>query len=116
MSNRFLHGTFAPIREEHTLTELAVTGRIPDFLDGRYLRNGPNPVGAVDPDRYHWFLGDGMVHGIPSPRTVGLGGTATARCAAPRSLRHSANRPSRAGSSPRGGRPRRRRSPGRTSR
>jgi 8'-apo-carotenoid 13,14-cleaving dioxygenase len=33
-------------------------------LEGRYLRNGPNPVGAVDPATHHWFMGDGMVHGV----------------------------------------------------
>ena len=28
------------------------------------MRNGPNPIGAVDPATYHWFLGTGMVHGV----------------------------------------------------
>ncbi|MBF6211176.1 carotenoid oxygenase family protein [Nocardia puris] len=64
MGNRFLEGVFAPVRREHTLTELTVTGTIPGHLDGRYLRNGPNPIGEIDPERYHWFVGDGMVHGI----------------------------------------------------
>ena len=36
----------------------------PAELDGSYLRNGPNPIGAQDPDAYHWFTGDGMVHGL----------------------------------------------------
>lgn len=63
MSNRYLEGDFAPVREEVTLTELPVTGALPAHLDGRYLRIGPNPV--VEPgDDYHWFLGDGMVHGV----------------------------------------------------
>ena len=64
MTNRYLEGAFAPLHDEHTLTDLSVTGTIPDYLDGRYLRNGPNPIGEIDPERYHWFLGDGMVHGI----------------------------------------------------
>jgi carotenoid cleavage dioxygenase len=64
MGNVFLDGNFAPVRQEHTVTGLRVTGRIPEFLDGRYIRNGPNPAAEVDPDAYHWFLGDGMVHGI----------------------------------------------------
>jgi carotenoid cleavage oxygenase len=64
MGNKFLEGNFAPVSREHTITELAVTGRIPDFLDGRYLRNGPNPLSEVDPAAYHWFMGDGMVHGV----------------------------------------------------
>lgn len=37
---------------------------MPGHLDGRYLRIGPNPIAEVDPDHYHWFLGDGMVHGV----------------------------------------------------
>lgn len=63
MTNRYLTDNFAPVREELTATDLEVTGVLPDHLDGRYLRIGPNPV--VDPgERYHWFLGDGMVHGV----------------------------------------------------
>ncbi|QIS13417.1 carotenoid oxygenase [Nocardia arthritidis] len=64
MGNRYLEGAFAPIRDEYTLTDLEVSGTIPGYLDGRYLRNGPNPVGDLDPALYHWFAGDGMVHGI----------------------------------------------------
>src|ERR1700739_2900686 len=64
MTNRYLEGAFAPVQQELTLTDLPVTGTIPDYLDGRYLRNGPNPIGEIDPALYHWFVGDGMVHGI----------------------------------------------------
>ncbi|MCH9642286.1 MAG: carotenoid oxygenase family protein [Actinomycetia bacterium] len=64
MENRYLEGAFAPLSQEFTLTDLEVTGSIPDYLDGRYLRNGPNPIGEIDPELYHWFAGDGMVHGI----------------------------------------------------
>lgn len=59
----YLAGIFAPVAEEVTLADLAVTGTLPAELDGRYLRNGPNPV-APDPATYHWFSGDGMVHGL----------------------------------------------------
>jgi carotenoid cleavage dioxygenase len=62
--NRYLEGNFAPVREELTVTELPVMGTIPDHLDGRYLRNGPNPVVDPDPAAYHWFTGSGMVHGV----------------------------------------------------
>jgi carotenoid cleavage dioxygenase len=62
--NRYLEGNFAPVHEEVTATDLPVSGTIPDHLDGRYLRNGPNPVVAPDPAAYHWFLGSGMVHGV----------------------------------------------------
>ncbi|MEP9363176.1 carotenoid oxygenase family protein [Nocardioides sp. CN2-186] len=61
--NRYLQDNFAPVHDELTAFDLEVTGRIPDHLDGRYLRIGPNP--ATDPGAgYHWFLGEGMVHGV----------------------------------------------------
>ncbi len=59
----FLTGLHAPMTEELTIEDLAVTGSIPPALDGRYLRIGPNPI-AADPRTYQWFLGDGMVHGV----------------------------------------------------
>ncbi|EUA14641.1 retinal pigment epithelial membrane family protein [Mycobacterium kansasii 732] len=62
--NPYLEGFMAPVRNEVTATDLKVTGQIPEHLDGRYLRNGPNPVAEVDPAVYHWFSGDGMVHGV----------------------------------------------------
>ncbi|MFM7069076.1 MAG: carotenoid oxygenase family protein [Actinomycetes bacterium] len=61
--NRYLSGSYAPVSEEVTATDLSVTGRLPEALNGRYLRNGPNPI-APDPDTYHWFTGEGMVHGV----------------------------------------------------
>ncbi|GAA3197439.1 carotenoid oxygenase family protein [Actinocorallia longicatena] len=64
MGSHYLEGALAPVHEELTLTDLKITGTLPDHLDGRYLRNGPNPIGEVDPATYHWFMGDGMVHGI----------------------------------------------------
>lgn len=63
-SGNYLQGNLAPVHEEVTATELSVTGTLPAHLDGRYLRNGPNPVGEVDPATYHWFIGSGMVHGV----------------------------------------------------
>ena len=63
MGNRYLEGGYAPVTEEVTAAELPVTGSIPAHLQGRYLRNGPNPISA-EPDTYHWFTGDGMVHGV----------------------------------------------------
>ncbi len=46
--------------QETTAHDLPVTGKLPDDLRGRYLRNGPNPRNPND----HWFTGDGMVHGV----------------------------------------------------
>ena len=61
---RYLEGNFAPVADEVTAVDLPVIGELPIDLEGRYLRNGPNPIGPVDPDTHHWFMGDGMVHGV----------------------------------------------------
>ena len=42
-TNAYLSGNFAPVTEEVTAFDLEVTGVIPEGLDGRLLRNGPNP-------------------------------------------------------------------------
>jgi carotenoid cleavage dioxygenase-like enzyme len=59
-----LDGNFAPVTEEVTTVDLPVTGRLPAELAGRLLRIGPNPMRPPDPAAYHWFIGDGMVHGV----------------------------------------------------
>jgi carotenoid cleavage dioxygenase-like enzyme len=56
-------GWVRPVAEEITAFDLPVTGRIPTELSGRYLRNGPDPLGLEGPG-YHWFVGGGMVHGV----------------------------------------------------
>ncbi len=62
-TDRYLEGNYAPVREEVTAFDLPVTGTIPDDLDGRLLRIGPNPV--LDPGpKDHWFTGSGMAHGL----------------------------------------------------
>jgi carotenoid cleavage dioxygenase len=63
-ANPYLEDFLAPVSAEVTALDLRVTGHIPEHLDGRYLRNGPNPAAEVDPAVYHWFSGDGMVHGV----------------------------------------------------
>lgn len=63
-TNRYLLGNYAPVTEEVTAVDLPVIGELPAELNGRYLRNGPNPISEVDPETHHWFIGDGMVHGI----------------------------------------------------
>jgi carotenoid cleavage oxygenase len=61
--NPFLAGNYGPVHEERTATDLVVEGHVPTELRGRYLRIGPNPF--ADPaGPYHWFMGDGMVHGV----------------------------------------------------
>jgi carotenoid cleavage dioxygenase-like enzyme len=59
----FLTGIHTPMKDERTITDLAVTGTIPAELAGRYVRIGPNPINP-DPRGHHWFIGDGMVHGV----------------------------------------------------
>jgi carotenoid cleavage dioxygenase-like enzyme len=56
-----LRGNWEPLHEEVSATELRVEGSIPPALDGLYVRTGPNPSTGSSP---HWFLGDGMVHGV----------------------------------------------------
>jgi len=51
---------YAPVADEVTLLDLPVKGELPAALRGSFLRNGPNPRTAS----HHWFLGDGMVHGL----------------------------------------------------
>ncbi|WP_026415878.1 carotenoid oxygenase family protein [Actinomadura oligospora] len=58
----WLDGHRAPVPDETTAHDLPVTGVLPAELNGRYLRNGPNPKPG-EPSG-HWFTGHGMVHGI----------------------------------------------------
>ena len=66
MANPYLEGNFAPVLEERSDDhDLDVSGVVPPDLEGRLLRNGPNPVSTPpDPSDYHWFTGDGMIHSI----------------------------------------------------
>ncbi|MEM8921006.1 MAG: carotenoid oxygenase family protein [Pseudomonadota bacterium] len=66
--NPYLNGNFAPVMDENTFDDLEVEGVIPDALEGAYLRIGSNPVHVKDPDLYHWFDGDGMVHSLAFSR------------------------------------------------
>ncbi|HEX4339133.1 MAG TPA: carotenoid oxygenase family protein [Polyangiaceae bacterium] len=52
---------FGPVADEQTEMTLEVEGSIPPELDGLYLRNGSNPKFG---DSAHWFVGNGMVHGV----------------------------------------------------
>lgn len=63
IDNPYLHGLFAPVVHASTHDRLEVEGELPRDLFGAYFRNGPNArYGPLN--RYHWFDGDGMVHGI----------------------------------------------------
>lgn len=43
MGTDYLEGNYAPMRREHSITEVTLTGIISAHLNGRYLRYGPNP-------------------------------------------------------------------------
>jgi carotenoid cleavage dioxygenase len=61
--NPYLKGNYGPIREEVEYDDLRVIGELPAAMDGMYVRTGPNP--QFDPlGQYHWFDGDGMLHGV----------------------------------------------------
>lgn len=57
----WMQGGFAPVADELHTTDLRITGALPAGLDGLYVRNGSNPASGPSP---HWFLADGMVHGV----------------------------------------------------
>jgi len=62
-ANPFLEGNFAPVHEEIASENLKVIGEIPTDLSGMLVRNGANP--QFPPlGQYHWFDGDGMLHGV----------------------------------------------------
>ncbi|HEY9643648.1 MAG TPA: carotenoid oxygenase family protein [Coleofasciculaceae cyanobacterium] len=61
--NPYLAENFAPVQTELTVDSLPVLGELPAELNGMFIRNGPNP--QFPPlGRYHWFDGDGMLHGV----------------------------------------------------
>lgn len=63
----YVTGNFAPLMNEATVFDLEVIGRVPEALNGRLLRIGPNPVDEPYPlflVGHHWFAGAGMAHGL----------------------------------------------------
>ena len=64
MTNPYLVGNFAPVHDEIDAEDLPVVGQVPFELDGVYLRIGPNPRTVENGGNHHWFVGDGMLHGV----------------------------------------------------
>lgn len=63
-TNRFLSGRFAPVHDELDTTDLRVEGKVPDDLNGTYMRNGPNPKYPPLGSYSYPLDGDGMVHAV----------------------------------------------------
>jgi carotenoid cleavage dioxygenase-like enzyme len=59
--NWWIEGRYNPVQEELETTRFLVEGEIPRNLNGLYVRNGGNLRGSEAP---HYFVGDGMLHGI----------------------------------------------------
>lgn len=58
-----LSGSYAPVDEMAPVADLPISGSIPECMNGEFVRVGPNP--RFKPvSGYHWFDGDGMIHGV----------------------------------------------------
>jgi carotenoid cleavage dioxygenase-like enzyme len=63
--NLFLNGPYAPWRQNGEAFDLEVEGRIPVGLDGALYRTSSSQAyRPTQPNRYHWFDGDGAINGI----------------------------------------------------
>ena len=57
----YRNGAWTPNYDEYDADDMTVIGKIPDDIDGIYVRNTENPVhDAIG--KYHPFDGDGMLH------------------------------------------------------
>eukprot|EP00933_Yihiella_yeosuensis_P059829 TRINITY_DN6153_c3_g1_i1.p1 TRINITY_DN6153_c3_g1~~TRINITY_DN6153_c3_g1_i1.p1 ORF type:complete len:499 (+),score=64.25 TRINITY_DN6153_c3_g1_i1:34-1497(+) len=61
-----LKGNLEPVQEEVAGLPLKlIFGALPSDLDGKFVRNGPNPfLNRYDGKPYHEFEGDGMIHSV----------------------------------------------------
>ncbi|CAM6088223.1 unnamed protein product [Calypogeia fissa] len=62
-ANYYMLGNYAPVEEFGPERVLSVKGELPECLNGEFVRAGPNPKFEAVAG-YHWFDGDGMLHGL----------------------------------------------------
>ena len=66
----YIQDVYAPVEDERTDANLEVIGEIPKDMSGAYVQNNPNPKYPPE-GLYHWFDGDGMIHGVQLDNGVG---------------------------------------------
>ena len=57
-------GNAAPVEKENNTVCTEVIGKVPEELAGSFVRIGSNPVFVDNPETYHPFDGDGMIHEV----------------------------------------------------
>ncbi|KAL3682185.1 hypothetical protein R1sor_000207 [Riccia sorocarpa] len=59
----YVSGNYGPVEEFGPAHSVPVDGAFPECLNGEFVRVGPNPK-YKPVGNYHWFDGDGMIHGL----------------------------------------------------
>lgn len=62
MSQSFFEYGINTNQKEYSISNIPVTGKIPDWLEGNYIRNGPGKFNLKDQRVNHWFDAMGALH------------------------------------------------------
>ncbi|MFJ9249644.1 carotenoid oxygenase family protein [Streptomyces sp. NPDC101776] len=63
--NMYLNGPYTPWRQEGVAFDLQIEGELPSELSGAlFMTSASSLYQPIEPNRLHWFDGDGMVYGI----------------------------------------------------